>query len=336
MFELTRKFKGIYVDDCTSVNLPSDIAEEYHGCGGTSSSKGKGAIKTFCRFEVLSGVITNLFFSSGKTADIKMQAEADELPAGSLHLCDRGFFDIERLRCLSIALIWWITRIPAGTTVKIGELDLPTFLHSLKTDFFDVEATLGKVAFSVRLVGFRVDPQTAERHRRNLYKSASKHNRYPSKLQLSLCDWAFYATNLTEEYDIEAVSILYRIRWQIELLFKLFKSEGQLDKSHGRKGFRCLCEFYAKLFGLLLANWFMLQRCGPLAGVSRTRMFRTIKDKICTLFDTILHEYSESLEFILSLIFRKLSSIPPQHKRKKHPSIKQLLDTKKLKQTSHP
>ena len=42
------------------------------------------------------------------------------------------------------------------------------------------------------------------------------------------------------------------MRWQIELLFKLWKSEAALDRIAGQQTARMECEWYAKLIGLLL------------------------------------------------------------------------------------
>ena len=43
--------------------------------------------------------------------------------------------------------------------------------------------------------------------------------------------------------------VLLRVRWQIELLFKLFKSHTQVDTWQSQKPWRILCEVYAKIGG---------------------------------------------------------------------------------------
>jgi hypothetical protein len=48
------------------------------------------------------------------------------------------------------------------------------------------------------------------------------------------------------------VALLYGTRWQIELVFKLSKSEIELDHILGRTEARVLVEIYAKLMGLTL------------------------------------------------------------------------------------
>jgi len=55
--------------------------------------------------------------------------------------------------------------------------------------------------------------------------------------------------------------ILLRLRWQIELLFKLWKSHGQLDLWRTEKPERILCEVYAKLIGLILQHWMLIIGC---------------------------------------------------------------------------
>ena len=54
--------------------------------------------------------------------------------------------------------------------------------------------------------------------------------------------------------------MLLHLRWQIELLFKLWKSQGHLDESRSEKPWRQLCEIYAKLLGLILQHWILLTR----------------------------------------------------------------------------
>ncbi len=51
---------------------------------------------------------------------------------------------------------------------------------------------------------------------------------------------------------------LTRLRWQIELLFKLWKLHGQVDKSRSQKPGRILTEVYAKLIGLIIQHWVLL------------------------------------------------------------------------------
>ena len=52
--------------------------------------------------------------------------------------------------------------------------------------------------------------------------------------------------------------ILYAARWQIELLFKLWKSHAQLGQSRSDKHWRRLCEIYCKLLGVIVQHWISL------------------------------------------------------------------------------
>jgi IS4 transposase len=49
-----------------------------------------------------------------------------------------------------------------------------------------------------------------------------------------------------------------RTRWQIELVFKLWKSEGRIDEWRSEKPFRILCELYAKLVVMIIQHWILL------------------------------------------------------------------------------
>ncbi len=49
-----------------------------------------------------------------------------------------------------------------------------------------------------------------------------------------------------------------RLRWQIELLFKLWKSHGKVAEWRSAKPARILCEVYAKLLALVFQHWMVV------------------------------------------------------------------------------
>ncbi len=70
---------------------------------------------------------------------------------------------------------------------------------------------------------------------------------------------AMYVTNIdTKLLTVKEALILARVRWQIELMFKLFKSHGQIDVSRSEKPYRILCEVYAKLIAMIIEHWILL------------------------------------------------------------------------------
>jgi hypothetical protein len=48
------------------------------------------------------------------------------------------------------------------------------------------------------------------------------------------------------------------VRWQVDLLFKLWKSHAKIDEWRSHKPWRILCEIYAKLIGLIIQHWWMI------------------------------------------------------------------------------
>lgn len=54
---------------------------------------------------------------------------------------------------------------------------------------------------------------------------------------------------------LRQVVLIYVLRWQIELLFRLWKSQGQLNRVAGQRRERVLCEIYAKLIGMVVFHF---------------------------------------------------------------------------------
>ena len=65
--------------------------------------------------------------------------------------------------------------------------------------------------------------------------------------------WGLFITNVpSARLRKEDVATLYRIRWQIELVFKMCKSFCGLDYVASLRPERIMTEFYARLIGVIL------------------------------------------------------------------------------------
>ncbi len=88
-----------------------------------------------------------------------------------------------------------------------------------------------------------------------------------------MCDWTLLITNVPESWlPLDMVRALYTLRWQIELLFKQFKSILRVHQSMTGNIHRLRCELYGKL---ITAVW--VQR---LHAVAHTALWNTARQEI--------------------------------------------------------
>jgi hypothetical protein len=107
---------------------------------------------------------------------------------------------------------------------------------------------------TVRVKGFihaiPLPSEQAEQARRRVRDTAKKKGYTPSAASLYLCTWVLIFDNLPLALlDTEAISNLYRVRWQVELLIKRLKSILNIDMLRAKKD-SLLAELY--LHGKLL------------------------------------------------------------------------------------
>jgi hypothetical protein len=324
--KLLRRFGAVVVEDSTLIPLPADLAGPYRGHGGTAGA-GRAALKVLIRWELLGGQPLSLDCLPGVTNDATLAAGAAQLPAGSLHLADQGFFDTGRWAALPPDR-FWISRVPAGITLAYRgrRHGLADFLSGLDGDAFDGTVELVKASgLSCRLTARRCPPQVAARRRQKLRAyTLSKKGREPSRRQLVLCDWAVFATNVpAETLGVAEVWLAYRCRWQVELLFKRGKQQLGWTFSHGRKGDRVLTEVLAKLLGCVVVHWATLLRGGPLAGVSPVKQFAVLRRWALRLVGCLAD--AVGLARVLEQAERELGRLQAQPRRHKQPGTRQLL-----------
>jgi hypothetical protein len=80
---------------------------------------------------------------------------------------------------------------------------------------------------------------------------------------VKLSEWTILLTNVpAEQLCAPEARVLMRSRWQLELLWRLWKERGQLDIWRSEKPMRILCEIYAKLIGMIIQHWLTMLGCG--------------------------------------------------------------------------
>lgn len=78
--------------------------------------------------------------------------------------------------------------------------------------------------------------EVTDQRRRRAHKTAPRKGRTPRARHLELMKWSIFITNIPATMlTLSQVVLLYSVRWQIELLFKLCKSECALDRIVGRR-----------------------------------------------------------------------------------------------------
>jgi hypothetical protein len=279
---LARFGGGVWVLDCTTVRLPDALAAVWRGCGGRTGRGTQAALKLQVRLDLAGGALEGPVLLDGRTQDKAGPLHRAPLPADALLLADLGFWSLERLRTLGASGASWLSRIDPHTRVLSPTgtpLDLPRWLARFQTATVEAEILLGTAArLPARLLAMRVPKAVAAARRRKLRAAAKREGRTPPATTLALAGWTVYVTNLpAAQLTLAEALVLGRARWQIELLFKLWKQDGHLDSSRSADPWRVLCEVYAKLIALLIQHWILLTACWERPERSLVRAAQTVR-----------------------------------------------------------
>ena len=262
--DLLQQFTGVYVQDSTWVSLPDALHEMWQGHPKKSHPK-KAGLKLHLRFDVLTGGFQHFQLTDGMTADSTAAKASEPLPQGSLQLADLAYFSLGAFEKLTENGVYWISRLKANSYLadENGErLSLEKMLKETEAEstFIRKRIRIGKKKqLPAYLIAQRLSEAEANKRRRSIRYRAKRKAQTPSKTLLRLAGWNLYITNI-EEHRLtpKQIGAIVGIRWQIELMFKGFKSTGKLTVSRSQKPYRILSEIYAKLIAFLIQHAVML------------------------------------------------------------------------------
>jgi len=324
---ILEQFTGVYIEDSTIIVLPAALRDLWHGCG-SATDQGEAAIKLTVRLDLVTGQLAGLSLHDGRVHDSRAAHTATTLPPGSLYLADLGFFRLERLHQIAHQDGFFLSRLQAQTTVFTADgtrWDDLLALLATQAASVDLPVTLGvRLRLPARLLAVRVPQEVADQRRRRVRAEARRRGQTVSARHLALADWTIFITNApATRLPLEAVLVVARARWQIELLFKLWKSHGRIDESRSGKPWRVICDVYAKLLAMLVQQWIWLISLWDYPDRSLTKAAQTVQKYALQLAGG-LWSHQRTLE-TLETIARCLAKGCRMNRRKKHPNTFQLL-----------
>jgi hypothetical protein len=256
-------FNNIYVKDSTKFILPEEYVQVMPGFGGASS---KSAACIQYEYDIKTGSIHDLNITPANRPDTRdAQDTQDNIGPNDLVIRDLGYYSTDVIRKFIENKAFIISKLNTKTLVyemKNSKYELLEFgklyqwmkknriLQIEKQVFIGVKTKL-PIRLIIEIVPDEVFAQRMAKV--NKYNKRMGHitsNDYTNRARFNLI-----ITNVSSEtIPAQAIIALYHVRWQIELVFKIWKSTFGVHKIGKMKYYRWLSILYAKLI-LIAIYW---------------------------------------------------------------------------------
>lgn len=260
-------FSNIYLTDATSFQLPKHLAAFYQSNGGDTSGS---SIKIHQTVELLKFSIVDFVITDGKDNDGNYWGNKNfELNGNCLWIADLGYFSWDTLTQIAISGNYFLSRYKTGTSLYIknskGEyigLDVENYVQQMvaKKGVRNMTVYFGKEKTKGRLICEQA-PEDVKQQRLSKYRQSHATQSKKGKqwamtaAKQLLCGYNLYITNAPEEkLPTAEIFSIYGLRWQIELLFKIWKSLLFIDNVPPMNICRFECFLYGRLIFILLST----------------------------------------------------------------------------------
>lgn len=325
---ILQRFAGVYVLDSTTIALPDALAPVWQGCGGNTPGAA-AALKIQLRWNLTTGAFQHLGLQDGRASDQRAPVQAIPLPAGALRIADLGYFALAQIAAMQTQGSYILSRWYPQTALFDLDgrpLDLLTVLRQSARPTLDQAVVIGRTQrVPVRLLAVQVPQDVADQRRRRIRREARHKGRAASAQALLLADWTMCVTTVpAAQLSVAEAVVVLHVRWQIELLFKLWKSQVRVDESRSQQPWRVLCEVYAKLLSVIVLHWVLLVSCWQYVNRSLPKATQTVQGHALALGAAIA-EGTARVVACVSRIARCLATGCRLNPRKTRPNTYQVL-----------
>lgn len=263
-------FARVRIKDSTKFKVPSNLSKEFNSCG--NSKRFKAGVSIQYEYDIKSGKILDLSIHPSNRNDRTDAVEtSDSVESNDLIIRDLGYFGVPVFKQFIEKKACFVSRLDSTVNVfdeKQENISFEKLYRQMKKyglSQIEIPVLVGEHnKLPLRMIVSLVTEDVYEMR----LKKRSKNNQsrgYAMNQETRLrYRFNLFITNASEEQiPMEKVYIIYKLRWQIELIFKYWKSIFAITKTGSKmKKNRLLCMLYIKLLMIIINFQFvyMLQR----------------------------------------------------------------------------
>lgn len=255
-------YNRILIKDSVCFQIDDSFSAYYPGSGGSGS---KASVRIQFEYDLLTGTINDLSINAFNDQDAKNSEQTIELvEEGDLVIRDLAYMGLKVLQRIKKKQAFFICRLNPTTKVYENngagfvELQFANLLKYMKKNnikLIEKSVYLGQaMKVNCRLIiGTLPQNVVNERIRKARENNKKKGRGEPSDEYKSRCHFNLFVTNTDpEQVSAKNVILFYKLRWQIELIFKIWKSLCGIEKVKKVNRYRLECYIYAKLIFIAL------------------------------------------------------------------------------------
>ena len=317
------KYDKVKIKDSTSFQLPENMQGKYAGSGGASS---KASIRIQFEYDLKTGEITDLSLHPFKRQDMTNAGDTIyDVKNNELIIRDLGYVAIKYLEKIQEQSAFYLNRLHSGVNAyelkgkDYIKIDFAKLHKQMRLDSLTVierDVYIGKDKFPTRMIIELLPEKKYEERIRKVKRKASKNSRNVGENAKARMALNIFITNT--DIPTEHVRILYTLRWQIELMFKIWKSIGEIHKVKEMKVERFEAYLFAKLIWIVI-NWKIMWQViiyfykNHKINISPYKLFKTFKNRLLSFRKAIYAGLEHLQEYICSVV--QIS--PRNHKSEK-------------------
>lgn len=333
-------FNRVRIKDSTTFEVHESLANIFEGFGKGGGPNSKAGVTIPFEFDIKDNKIIDIDIRSAVESDSKDAfAKKEDIKKNDLIIRDLGFYSDDLIEHYIKTEAFFISKLYHNGSVRLDpnkdeKLDFQKLFNQMISSgqtHLDIPVYIGKKRRPVRLI-ITLMPEDVYKKRitkvnkKNRSTGYTTSNEYKARAHFNL----FICNISPEQCSFKTICNLYKIRWQIELVFKIWKSVMNIHKIPKMSSARMLTILYAKLLWIFI-NWQIVSDCRNYFYKTETRVlsiikcFKTLEEKSIKLRSVLL-KFKTRIEITLLQFISILSKNHDAEYRKNRTNFGEIID----------